>query len=158
MKIGEALTLRARQANRLNDLQGRIKASALVQEGDEPTEEIDDLITEYKDLATEHAALVRRIQISNMTTQDEHGESIQTLLTKRSVLVAHRNISRIVAQASSAGSNDRYRFTRSEIKLVPQVNAAYWYGEADSFDAEVRVIDARIQETNWKNDLLGSNE
>jgi uncharacterized protein DUF6847 len=155
MKLGEALTLRARQAQRLNDLHGRIKASALVQEGDEPAENCKFLIGEYEGLSEEHADLVRRIQVSNVTTTCDDGKSILDHLMRRDVLVKHRNIARAAAQAASPG-NDRYRYMRSEIKMVPTVDVAELHQEADDIEKEIRVVDALIQKANWSNDLLGT--
>ena len=154
MKIGEALTRRARLAQRLNDLQGRIKGAAMVQEGDVPTEDCKKLLVEYETVSQDHAKLVRRIQLSNATTEVEPGVTLLDMLQQREVKVRQRNITRIAANAGTV-TNDRYRYMRSELKMVPQVDVAALHADAEEIDEEIRVIDSKIQSTNWQTELLG---
>lgn len=151
MKLGEALTLRATQAQRLNDLQGRIKASALVQEGDTPAEDCDALLGEYLKLSEEHSDLVGKIALANARNSAE-GTTLTQLIQEREVLIRERNVKRMTARAGTS-SEDRYRYMRSEVKFVATVDVRALHTSADELDERIRQINARLQAANWSTDL-----
>lgn len=151
MKLGEALTARANSAQRLNDLQGRIKDAALVQEGDSVGEECETLITEYLRVSSEHALLVGRIQLTNALTK-VGDENLLGILQRREVLVRQRNIYRIAAKAASPGAN--YRYMRTEIRYIPQIPVQLHHEMADETEVQIRVLDSKIQQINWTTELL----
>lgn len=153
MKLGEALTLRARQAQRLNDLQGRIKAAAMVQEGDAPTEDCGALLTDYVDLSAEHASLNEAIGRTNYLTEVEDGKTLASLIQDREKLIRHRNILRL-ACASASPTSSQYRYMRSEVKLVPQVSVSDLREEEETIQTEANALDAKIQAINWSTDLV----
>lgn len=152
MKLGEALSLRAKQAQRLNDLRGRISNAALVQEGDTPPEDATGLLAEYTALSEEHAALMDRIANTNNRTRIG-GVTLAAALQQREHLIRMRNINGIVATKASPG-RDAYRYSRSEVKYVPTINITAFRLNEKAFDDQVRELDAQIQKTNWETDLL----
>lgn len=152
MNLGEALSLRARQAQKLNDLKGRIKENSVVQEGSEPAEDAEDLIATYLVTSTEHRVLVAQIIRTNATTVAD-GVTLLDMLQEREELVRERNLYDMAANAATA-SGDRYRFMRSEIRYVSQVNVADLRRKEEAVGEQVRVLDARIQKINWETELL----
>src|SRR6266478_4692996 len=56
MKVGEALTLRSQLQTRFQQLRERLKASVLVQEGEKPPENPDELLKELESVAEEASA------------------------------------------------------------------------------------------------------
>jgi hypothetical protein len=152
MKLGEALTLRARQANQLNDLQGRIKASALTQEDVAPPEDPVELIEEYLNLSAVHSNLIANITATNSATLIDDAP-IANLLQAREALIRARNIHGIAARAGSP-SMDSYRYMRSELKYVSAVDVAGLRRVEAELSAQVTALDARIQQANWETDLI----
>lgn len=63
MKLAEALLLRSDQQKKLASLKQRINANVLVQDGDEPSEDPNELIKQVFALTQESNQLICRIQI-----------------------------------------------------------------------------------------------
>lgn len=160
MKLGEALTVRARQASKLNDLQGRIKASVLVQEDTQPPENAESLLAEYLELSEDHERLVTAIQETNAdTVMPYDGEicSLLDLLQQREGMIRERNIYGIAARAATP-SMDVFRYSRSEIKQVAVINVGEYREKEDQVTRLITALDARIQQANWETDLINLDE
>lgn len=151
MNLGEALTLRARQAQRMNDLKGRIKASAVVQEGDDPPEDANNLIAAYIETSLEHKNLMIRITATNASKMVEEGQTLAQLLQEREALIRERNLYSVVADSASPG--ERFRYMRSEIKMVPKVDIAELRGLEEQLIEDIRQLDVKIQTINWTTEL-----
>ncbi len=145
------MSLRAKQAQKLNDLKGRIKASALAQEGTDPPENPGHLIEEYLTLSGEHRELVSQITATNAGTTIE-GQTLAAMLQEREELIRERNIYSFAASAAS--SQDIYRFTRSELKYVTTLNVAQLREDEETAGEKVRALDVKIQAANWSVELL----
>lgn len=65
MKLAEALLLRSDQQKKLASLKQRINANVLVQDGDEPSEEPNELIKQVFALTQESNQLIYRIHLTN---------------------------------------------------------------------------------------------
>lgn len=152
MRLGEALSLRARQAQKLNDLRGRVKQNAVAQEGTEPAESVVTLISEYLEVSEEHRHLLVRIQITNVST-DVDGASLLALLQSREALIRERNLASLAAAAGTL-SDSNYRYMRSELKYIPQLNVASFREREDDLNEQIRILDAQIQSVNWATDLI----
>lgn len=150
MKLGEALSLRAFQAQQLNDLRQRINVNTTGQEGSTPAEEPAALIEAYEKLSEEHAVLVRRITLTNAD------EGILGSLQKREHLRRLRNtIEGATRSANQVGAIGRYM--RSELKSVSFVNVAEMQERLTALVEEIRVLDAQIQQRNWETELAGTD-
>jgi hypothetical protein len=154
MKLGEALTLRARQAQKLNDLSSRIKGCAVSQEGSPPPEDPNKLIDEYLDLSREHSVLIANITATNASTIVDGVPLINTLQA-REALIRARNIHGMAARAGSPGT-DNFRWMRTELKYVSAVSVADLRAAEEELAQKVTALDARIQQANWENDLIES--
>lgn len=156
MKLGEALSLRARQAQKLNDLRGRIIANAVTQEGEGPAENVGELIAEYEEVSKQHRDLLFRIALTNHRTQVEGlSQHLSYLLQDREDMRRRRAMYDAAANAATPGARREFRYMRSELRMVPQVSVAELREKVDAFDNDIRNLDAVIQEVNWQVDLEG---
>lgn len=153
MTLGEALTTRRRQAERLNDLNGRITQNVMVQEGDSAQEDPSDLLQEFIELSLKHADLVRRIMFTNLSTGIGDGRTIHHLLTEREHLQRVRAVVHRTAN-EAAPKRDRFFGGRNEIKFVPTIVVADLRTMEENLSQEINDLDLRIQEINWKTELL----
>ena len=150
MKLAEALLIRADHKKKLASLRERIAKNARVQEGEEPQEKVSALIEESFAVLQEQQAIVQKIDIVNMRDKlpdgrllaDEHSER-ETLIQQHSLLVS--------AISSTQKEGDRY--SPREIKWVVQINVSAIQKQADDISVKIRVLNARIQETNWLTEL-----
>lgn len=151
MKLAEALVLRADLQNRIEQLRGRLLASALVQEGDEPPENPQALFAELNDLLEQLAGLVLAINRTNLQTVVVEQTSITGALAQRDAL--DRRIS-ILEQVASTASQRVDRYGRSEIRRVSTVDVAALRRELDGLAQQRRALDTAIQAANWTVDLV----
>jgi len=154
MKLAEALILRADCQKRLEQLKARIVRSAKVQEGDAPPENPQELIIELERTASELMDLIKRINRTNSTTRfdaEPDGRTLSDVLAERDVLAMRRAAYSGLAEAAAVTQN---LYSRSEVKFVSTVNVAEVQKRTDDLAKQYRELDARIQEANWKTDLL----
>lgn len=150
MKLGEALTLRSQIQTRIEQLRGRVKESALVQEGEEPPEDPKALLAEFEHLATELEHLIVRINRTNTTTLVAGGFTLTEALARRDVLAIRQNVLRQVADV--AGERQQ-RYGLAEIRTLRAIDVASLRRRIDELARERRELDASIQEANWLTDL-----
>jgi hypothetical protein len=152
MKLAEALILRADAQKRIEQIKQRLLNNAKVQEGDEPGESPNELISELETLASELTALIQNINRTNVTTHLDNGQTIADALAARDILKLKHGSYRDLAQAATITQGGR--FTRSEIKFVSTVNISEIQQTADRLAREHRELDAIIQAINWNTDLV----
>jgi len=151
MKLGEALSVRARQAQKLNDLRSRIKQNAQ-QQGDEATpENAEALVAEFIDLSSEHSNLILKINKANAETEVAPGTVLLDLLMEREDLNRQRGT--LEMAANSASTNDSYRWHRSELPMKPAVNVPRLREHAENITEKVAELDAQIQTVNWQTEI-----
>jgi hypothetical protein len=151
MKLAEALILRADCQKRMEQLKQRLLRSAKVQEGNEPAEEPKALLAELEKVSAELQGLIQRINRTNSATAFGSGMVLADALAVRDVLKLKQAAYRDLAQAAVVTQD---RFTKSEIKFRSTVNIAEVQKIADGLAVEHRELDARIQEANWRTELL----
>lgn len=154
MKLGEALALAARKAQQLDDLRGRIKANALVQEGEQPGENPKDLIDDFETISDDLADLRAQIIRTNISTEASNGDNLLELLHQRDKLRRKRNVHLMAAQAGVIDLRSMYRYSAQEVKTIPALNVQEHREIADELDNAIREIDAVVQETNWTVELV----
>ncbi|MDE6618912.1 MAG: DIP1984 family protein, partial [Lachnospiraceae bacterium] len=59
----------------------------------------------------------------------------------------YKEIVNVASQAS-------YRARNTEIKIKPAISVVDWQAEIDRMAKELRLLDNKLQETNWKTDLI----
>ena len=150
MKLAEALVLRADHQRRLEELKQRLIRNAKVQEGDRPAEDPQELLKQFETLASELISLIQRINRTNTTSRLGDG-SLTDALAHRDVLRLRQGVYRDLAQAASVVQS---RVSKSEVKFKSAVDVAEMQKRADVIAKDHRELDARIQEANWRIDLI----
>lgn len=149
MKLAEALALRADCQRRLEQLKQRLVRNAKVQEGDEPAEDPNTLLSEYEQVSEQLLSLISRINRTN--AESSFGDSTLTdALAQRDVLRFRLDTYRELAAAASVS---QARSTRSEVKFRSAVSVAAIQRKADDLAKQHRELDAKIQEANWRIEL-----
>jgi hypothetical protein len=151
MRIGEALAKRADVQKRIAQLGSRLKASAVVQEGDSPPEDPARLLAELDELTTELETLITTINLTNAAGRLASGQTVTGALARRDVLTTRQGVLR---SAVEAVADTQARYSRSEIRLTRQIDVAALRKELDDLARERRELDTAIQEYNWTADLI----
>lgn len=150
MKLAEALSARADLQRRVAQLRERIKASAKVLEGDDPCDDVDQLLTELDETLVSLQDLIYRINLTNVNTIKD-GESLTHLIARRDVLSMRvRTMQDVV---NHVAANDS-RYGRQELKYIRTVDVAPLRQKADSYAKQYRELDLLIQSLNWTVDLV----
>jgi hypothetical protein len=152
MKLAEALILRADCQKRFEQLKARLLRNAKVQEGEDPAENPSELLTELDRVSTELADLIKRINKTNSTALTDKNQTLASILADRDILGLKRAA---YAELATTAALRQDRFTRSEVKYISSVNVAEIQKRADELAKNYRELDARIQEINWKTELVG---
>ena len=151
MKLAEALILRADYQKRMNELEFRLRRSARVQEGDKPAEDPQMLLAELEQVADELERLIQNINRTNSANELAAGMTVTDALATRDLLRARQEIYRDLASAATGAFS---RVTRSEIKFRSTVDVAEIQKRADELAVAHRELDTRIQEANWRLELM----
>ncbi|MEM6284714.1 MAG: DIP1984 family protein [Chloroflexota bacterium] len=151
MKLAEALILRADTQNRVHELTTRLNRVVKVQEGDEPVENPQELLTELDRATAELEIVIRRINRTNSATDLADGVTITDALAQRDVLMTKRNA---LTQVVNTAAQKQTRYGNSEIRFVTTVNVAELQRQVDDLSRQYRELDAQIQQQNWLVDLI----
>lgn len=150
MKLAEALILRADLQKRLAQLKQRLAANARVQEGEQPAEDPNALLSELDALSAQLEDLILRINLTNGSVEDR-GESMTALLAKRDVLRIKIETLRELVQTAAATV---MRGTRTEVVIRSTVSVAEQQKKLDALSKDLRDLEMRIQSLNWTSDLV----
>ncbi len=150
MKLAEALQERADLNRRIQQLQGRLNSNAVVQEGERPPENPQELLRELDGCIAQLEALIGQINLTNCRTELE-GESLTQLLARRDALKLKLGAYRDLAYSASQLAR---RGTRSEIRLLSTVDVKRVQKQVDEMARDLRQLDNRIQAANWTTELL----
>jgi len=151
MRLAEALILRADCQKRFEQTKQRIVLNAKVQEGDEPAEDPGSLLGEMESIAAQVLDLMRRINATNSVTAFDENKSISDALAERDVIMLRREVYSDLAKVASIAQT---RVSRSEIKYKSTVSVPEVQSNVDALSKSYRELDSRIQELNWKTDLI----
>jgi hypothetical protein len=151
MKLGEALTLRSQLQIKFQQLRERLKASALVQEGESPPEDPKELLAELIAVGDDMEKLIAQINKTNLVTTLTDGRTLTEALARRDHLGLIQSALHQVAETASAA---QARYGKAEIRIIRTVEVAKLRQRADELAKERRELDARIQEVNWQTELI----
>ncbi len=152
MIIGEALSRRSDLQKRIAQLQERLSANALVQEGEEPPESPEELLAEYSLLCDELQRLIAQINHTNAGTKLPTGETVTEGLARRDVLALRQSGLRAMVRA--AMNESFHRYSRSEIRMVRQVSVSETQAQVDELAKQRRELDTLLQAHNWTTPLI----
>lgn len=150
MRLAVALQERADLNIKIDDLKDRIERNVLVQEGEEPTEEPMALKKELDSCIERLAYLIAAINKTNCETFID-GKSVTQLLARKDALSVKVSAYRDTVYTGNSNTN---RARNTEIKIMPAIDVKAWQKETDLISKEIRLIDNKIQETNWTTELI----
>jgi hypothetical protein len=151
--LGEALTRRSDLKKRIAQLEERLCASVLVQEGEDPPERPEELLAELDAACGELERLIGRINHTNAASQLPDDSTVTEALARRDVLGLRGSALRsAIRAATDRGLFGRY--SRSEIRMVRQIEVAELQGRADALAKSQRRLDTELQRHNWTTPLI----
>ncbi len=151
MKLSEALALRADLHKRVQQMQQRLRLSAVVQEGESPPENPGVLFAELDSMLRELQDLIARINQTNLQAVLPNGRSLTQALAERDVLRLRLSILRPLAQRASERSD---RYSRTEIRNIATIDVGEMRRDIDRLSKQYRELDTAIQGVNWSVELL----
>lgn len=151
MKLAEALMERKAIKNKMEELKKRIYQNAQIQEGDNPIELPVNLLKELRAEIQKFEALVIRINNTNIGAQLENEMSLMDAIVKKDMLNYEYLIYVNLADKATPNST---RYSSREIKNIPNVDINEIRKKADEIAKEYRMLDSKIQEANWRIELI----
>ena len=151
LKLAEALILRANAQNDIESIKRRLLNNAKVQDGEEPSENPEELLSILDNLITKLEDLIKKINKTNSTTVVDGAKTISDLITEKDCLIKKIRVLKDFANAATL-TIDRYN--RTEIKIFSTVNVKDLQKEIDKLSKRYREIDTKLQECNWTIDLI----
>jgi hypothetical protein len=151
MKLAEALAERSECQNRIEEMKKRLIRSARVQEGDQPAEDTTELLAETERTFVRMLELVSAINRTNSKTAFDNERTISDAIAERDVVGKRRDF---LAGIADAGSTRQDRYSKSEVRFVATVSVGKLQTEVDQLAKRYRELDTRLQELNWKTDLI----
>ncbi|MCI9575599.1 MAG: DIP1984 family protein [Clostridiales bacterium] len=149
MTLAEALQERADLNRRIQQLQFRLSANAIVQEGEQPAEDPQELLAELEQSVFLLEQLITKINLRNCATLVD-GKSLTQMIAEKDCLTlkleAYRKLSYEASQLA-------HRTSRTEIKILSTVNVKEIQKTVDRLSKELRLLDNKIQQTNWTTEL-----
>jgi len=156
MKLAEALLERKGAKDRVDSLRDRIKSSALVQEGDSPTENPEELLNDLAVAIERLGQLIRAINRTNNVTKLSDNTTLSEAIFNRDMLRLKRLSLEQVVESSS--TLEHFRYSRNEVKFVATLDIRAIRKDIDRLAKEWRELDAQIQATNWVTDVDGFDD
>ena len=151
MKLAEALVLRADVQKRIAQLRERLRQSALVQEGEQPPENPEQLLIEMDQLLNQLGDLIIRINRTNIQTRFSTDETLTDALARPDILSMRYSV---VGGLADTAANRIERYGRSEIRKIATVDVAALRRQLDEIARQRRELDTAIQAMNWTTDLV----
>lgn len=149
MKLAEALQERADLKKNIEQLRYRLITNMLVQEGEKPAEDPQELMRELDGCTARMQELVTLINHKNGTTIVD-GETLTSMISRRDTLSTRIGIYREMVDSASRGT---LRATRSEIKIYSTIDVRAIQRQIDDMSKKLRELDNKIQMTNWTTEL-----
>jgi len=151
MKLAEALAARSDCQNRIEEMKKRLIRSARVQEGDQPAEDTTELLTETDRIFARLLELVSAINRTNSKTVFDNERTISDAIAERDVVGKHRDF---LAGIADAATTRQDRYSKSEVRFIATVSVGKLQTEVDQLAKRYRELDTRLQELNWKTELI----
>lgn len=150
LKLAEALRERADLNIKIEELRARIVENAIVQEGEKPALEPEELLAELDGAIARLEELMARINLTNSSIKKD-GRTITELIAHKDAVKSQISV---YHDLISAASQTARRATRTEIRVLSAVDVKALKKKTDALSKELRETDAKIQELNWTSELL----
>lgn len=152
MKLAEALLLRADIQKKLASLQTRAQKYTVVQEGERPAEDPNEILKQVAGVAGELHRLMFAINTANLKHTIASGESITEALAKRDSFVLHH---RILVGVVESCVKPVERYGVKEIRWITTIDVPTLQRQIDDMAKQIRELNAAIQEVGWRVELVG---
>lgn len=150
MKLAEALILRSDLNKKLASMKERLTRFAVVQEGDQPHEDPQEIFAEACGVAKTLRDLVIQIETGNQAAKLSDGRTVAQALAERDYLIqSHAFVNALIEGTKK--EPDRYGM--KEIKWVATISVKDYQKRLDDYAKAIREINVKIQEANWKHEL-----
>jgi hypothetical protein len=151
MKLAEALAERNDCQKRLEEIRDRLERSARIQEGEQPAEDPSELLSETDSIYARLLEFISAINRTNSRTAFDNERTISDAIAERDVLGKRRDfLARVAGSANSRWD----RYSKSAVRYVITVPVGKLRADADQLAKQYRELDLRIQELNWKAELI----
>ncbi len=150
MKLAEALIERKELQSKVARLKQRLLNNALVQEGSVPNEDPKVLITDLEKTLDRLRDVIDRINKTNVSVSVD-GSTLSEMINKRDLMITRIAIMREFLEKASSRVD---RYTRNEILVLSTVDVEPYQKQLDKLSYEARMLDAKIQYTNWNTELI----
>ncbi len=151
MKLAEALAERSECQNRIEEVKKRLVRSARVQEGEQPAEDTTELLEQADQVFARLLELISAINRTNAGTAFDNERTISDAIAERDVVGKQRDFLAGIAEAASTRQD---RYSKSEVRFVATVSVGKLQAEVDQLSKRYRELDTRLQELNWKTELI----
>ncbi len=150
MKLAVALQERADINRKIEELKNRLKCNVLIQEGESPEEEPNSLKRELDSTIARLGVLIAKINLTNSQTVVD-GKTLTELIAQKDALQLSIYVYKEIIDIANQKT---YRSRNTEIKIKTAISVVDWQKRIDALSKELRLLDIKIQETNWKIDLI----
>lgn len=146
MKIAEALMIKNDYQQKLNSLKQRINKNVLVKEGDDPSEDPNELIKQAFRISQELQTFISNIHLTYAKTKLSDGRSFINIINQRDDFNEKYQILLQAIQHSEQFNH----CNASEIKWKKIISVARLQKQADELGLKIRELNMKIQEANWQ--------
>jgi hypothetical protein len=150
MKLAEALLLRGDVQKKLASLKDRIVRNALVQEGNMPNEDPNNLLKEAAGVIEQLEKLITAINEANLANHLPDGRTLTAAIAHRDSLIQRHSL---LQAAIGATQKEPDRYSAREIKWSPVIEVGKLQKQSEDLAKSIRELNGLIQETNWKIEL-----
>lgn len=148
MRLAEALLERKELKIKLSNLRSRADGNLVVQEGNDPVEEPNQLIRQMEIISRALTTLIMKINKVNATATLPNGMTLGDALVQRDEWQSQTGRFRGLAQTARNGQVERY--SQKEIRNICLVDVTELEKKADDYARKARELDAAIQAANWE--------
>ena len=124
---------------------------ARVQEGERPAEDTDELLKESERLFERLLELVTAINRTNSQTTFRGAITLSDVIAQRDLVGKKRDHLNSISDAATTRQD---RYSKSEVKFVTPFSVASLQKQIDQLAKQFRELDTKIQELNWKTELV----
>lgn len=150
MRLAEALQERADLNRNIEQLKNRLNNNVLVQEGEKAAEDPEKLKKELDASIERLAYLIFHINLTNCSTMI-YGKTLTELIAEKDTLSLKISVYKDIVHT---GSQTSYRARNTEIKIKSSIAVMDWQAEIDTMAKELRLLDNKMQASNWNTDLI----
>jgi len=151
MKLAQALIERAELQKENPQLLTRIQSNSMVQEGDTPAEDPQELIAQYERNMERFLHLVQRINETNSKTPFDNGMTITDAIALKDSIGARHRAYTSMYESATININ---RYSQNEIKFVRCLDPKAIQKRIDELARQYREVDTKLQGLNWTTELV----